>query len=72
MTSACTCRALLSRSQVMQALVRQAQLGASCGVEVPTGQGLTSHPYRVLQLCRRLKGNEEGRGGKDEVAERSS
>ena len=30
--------------------VRQAKLGASCGVEVPTEEGLTNHPYRVLHL----------------------
>ena len=31
---------------------RQAKLGASCRVEVPTGKGLTTHPYRVLRLWR--------------------
>jgi len=35
--------------------VRQVKLGVSCGVKVPAGQGLTNHPYRVLQLCRRCK-----------------
>ena len=36
-----------------RALVRQAKLGASCGVQVPTEQGLTNHSYRVLQLWRK-------------------
>jgi hypothetical protein len=35
------------------ALVRQAKLGVSCGVKVPTGEGLANHPYRVLRMCRR-------------------
>ncbi len=35
------------------ALVRQAQLGASCRVQVPAEEGLTNHSYRVLQLRRR-------------------
>ena len=35
------------------AFVRQAQRGVSCGVEVPTGEGLTNHPYRVWHLERR-------------------
>jgi len=38
---------------VREALVRQAKLGASCGVQVPTEQGLTNHSYRVLQLWRK-------------------
>ena len=33
--------------------VRQAKLGISYRVEVPVGQGLTSHPYRVLRVLRR-------------------
>ena len=41
-----------------QALVRQAKLGVSCGVEVPTGEGLANHPYRVLRMCRRWKNTE--------------
>jgi hypothetical protein len=35
------------------AAVRQGSLAFSCRVEVPAGQGLTSHPYRVLHLPRR-------------------
>ncbi len=31
---------------------RQAKLGASCGVKVPVGKGLATHPYRVLRLWR--------------------
>ena len=50
-------------------LVRQAKLGASCGVKVPTGQGLTSHPYRVLQRCRRLGTRRGERGGPNEAVE---
>ena len=30
-------------------LVRQGKLGAFDRVKVPVGQGLTSHPYRVLR-----------------------
>ena len=37
------------------ALVRQAQLGVSCRVQVPAAQGLTNHAYRVLHLERRQK-----------------
>jgi len=33
-------------------MVRQAKLGASYRVQVPVGQGLTIHPYRVLRLWR--------------------
>jgi len=33
-------------------LARQAKLGASCGVQVPVGKGLATHPYRVLRLWR--------------------
>ena len=33
-------------------LSRQDKLGASCRVEVPVGQGLATHPYRVLHLQR--------------------
>jgi hypothetical protein len=43
------------RSRCAGALVRQAKLGASCRVEVPTEEGLTNHSYRVLQLERRQK-----------------
>ena len=32
------------------ALVRQAQLGVSCRVQVPAEEGLTNHSYRVLRL----------------------
>ncbi len=32
-----------------QEIVRQAKLGASFRVQVPIGQGLASHPYRVLR-----------------------
>ena len=35
------------------ALVRQAKLGASCGVKVPAEEGLPNHSYRVLQLWRK-------------------
>jgi len=34
--------------------VRQAKLDASCRVQVPAGQGLIIHPYRVLRLWRSL------------------
>jgi len=37
------------------ALVRQSSLGASCQVQVLAEEGLTNHPYRVLQLERRQK-----------------
>ena len=30
------------------ALSRRAKLGISCRVKVPVGQGLATHPYRVL------------------------
>ena len=43
------------------ALVRQAKLGVSCGVEVPTGEGLANHPYRVLHLERRSDSPEQTR-----------
>jgi len=33
--------------------VRQAKLGISFRARVPVGQGLTSHPYRVLRIWRR-------------------
>ena len=33
--------------------MRQAKLGISFRVKVPVGQGLTSHPYRVLRIWRR-------------------
>ena len=39
----------------MKPLVRQAKLGISYRVKVPIGQGLANHPYRVLQLLRRLR-----------------
>ena len=35
------------------ALARQAKLGASCGVQVPVGYDLASHPYHVLHIWRR-------------------
>jgi RNA-directed DNA polymerase len=35
--------------------VRQGKLGISCGVQVPVGSGLTSHPYRVLRIRRRMQ-----------------
>ena len=41
--------------------VRQAKLGVSCGVEVPTGEGLANHPYRVLHLERRGVSPEQTR-----------
>ena len=44
---------------VMQKLVRQAKLGASCKVQVLTRQGLTNHLYRVLQVSRNRIGNTE-------------
>ena len=34
-------------------LQRQDKLGVSCWVQVPVGQGLATHPYRVLRLWRR-------------------
>jgi len=34
---------------IAHSIVRQAKLGASCRVKVPAGQGLASHPYRVLR-----------------------
>src|SRR5262245_12327973 len=43
----------LGRSRCAEALVRQAKLGASCRVQVPAEEGLTSHSYRVLQLWRK-------------------
>ncbi len=42
-----------------EALVRQAKLGASCGVKVPAEEGLTNHSYRVLQLWRKQRGRAE-------------
>jgi len=36
-------------SGIVIPLVRQAKLGASGRVQVPVGQGLSSHPYRVLR-----------------------
>jgi hypothetical protein len=41
------------------AVVRQEKPGVSCRVEVPVGQGLTSHPYRALRLLRRRERKEE-------------
>ena len=41
--------------ELRRALVRQAKLGASCGVKVPAEQGLTNHSYRVLQLWRKRR-----------------
>jgi hypothetical protein len=43
------------RSRCAGALVRQAKLGASCGVQVPAEQGLTNHSYQVLQLWRKQR-----------------
>src|SRR3989442_165720 len=43
----------------LEALVRQAKLGASCGVKVPAEEGLTNHSYRVLQLWRKQRGRAE-------------
>jgi len=36
------------RSLLAKMLSRRAKLGVSCGVEVPAGKGLATHPYRVL------------------------
>jgi hypothetical protein len=30
----------------------QAKLGVSCGVEVPTGEDLTNHPYQVVYMWK--------------------
>lgn len=45
-------------------LARQAKLGASCGVQVPVGKGLATHPYRVLRLWR-----SSGRSGANKTGE---
>ena len=42
-----------------RALVRQAKLGVSCRVQVPAGEGLANHPYRVLRMCRRCNNTEQ-------------
>ena len=39
--------------------MRQAKLGASCGVEVPAEQGLTHHSYRVWQRWRKSRGKAD-------------
>ena len=43
---------LLVPKQELSSLVRQAKLGGSCRVKVPVGQGLATHPYRVLRGWR--------------------
>ena len=44
------------------ALSRRAKLGISCRVQVPAGQGLATHPYRVLgpRRSRRKVANKAG------------
>src|SRR6266545_5525694 len=54
-SSARSCVAPASGSGSGPAFVRQAKRGVSCGVEVPTGEGLTNHPSRVVRLCRRCQ-----------------
>ena len=39
-----------SRGYTYSGSVRQDKLGVPCGVRDPVGQGLASHPYRVLAL----------------------
>jgi hypothetical protein len=39
---------------------RRAKLAASCGVKVPVGQGLATHPYRVLRPGRSLEDEQAG------------
>jgi hypothetical protein len=51
--------------------VRQAKLGASCGVQVPAEQGLTNHSYRVWQLWRKPRGRAERPRGSVHRAPRS-
>ena len=48
--------------ELLQALVRQAKLGASCQVQVLAEEGLTNHSYRVWQLWRKheVKPNDTG------------
>ena len=54
--SPCTSRCLASLSLAeARAVSAPSKLGASYGVQVPIGKGLTTHPYRVLQLWRRLR-----------------
>ena len=45
-----------------RALSRRAKLGISCRVQVPVGQGLATHPYRVLGpwRSRLLAANKAG------------
>ncbi len=50
-----------------QSLVRQAKLDASYGVKVPVGQGLATHPYRVLRRWRSgVRGVEPAGTGEQE------
>lgn len=48
--------------RLAQTLSRRAKLGISCRVKVPVGQGLATHPYRVLGpgRSRREAANKTG------------
>ena len=49
--------------RLARALVRQAKLDVSCRVKVPVGQGLATHPYRVLRGWRSgIRGESCGTG----------
>ena len=45
-------RPKIDRNKWAFSLSRRAKLGVSCRVKVPVGQGLATHPYRVLDLWR--------------------
>ncbi|MGF1613178.1 MAG: nuclear transport factor 2 family protein [Gammaproteobacteria bacterium] len=51
-----------SRVALARTLSRRAKLGISCRVQVPVGQGLATHPYRVLgpRRSRRKVANKAG------------
>lgn len=45
-----------------ETLSRRAKLGVSCRVKVLVGQGLATHPYRVLVLLRSGESHEQDTG----------
>ena len=53
----------LSVCSIMRPLSRRAKLGVSCGVEVPVGKGLATHPYRVLGPWRSTAARQGERDG---------
>ena len=53
----------LSVCSIMKPLSRRAKLGVSCGVEVPVGKGLATHPYRVLGPWRSTAARQGERDG---------